>query len=248
MTVVADEIRVAIVDDEELWSRVIAATLRDHGYTVAWIASTFESAVTKLNTKDYDLVLLDITLQTNHSGIELGKMLSTYYNKPFIFVTSNLEAETISAAVQAKPAAYLTKPFQAASLIGTLQSAINNSLYTTKATDKPDDDLFFVKQGKKYKKIRWSEVSWLRSDDNYTTIFNTADTLEYCIRSSLIRTMQHFIPAALQGEFIQVNRSEAVNFKYIQEVCNDEIRVAGKICSLTRTFSSDLRKKMNIIE
>ncbi|PQJ09266.1 hypothetical protein CJD36_018630 [Flavipsychrobacter stenotrophus] len=245
-----DEIRIAIIDDEQTWSKVIANVVTEYGYTVAWVAHTFEEAIIKLNGKDYDLILLDINLDNNISGTELGKMIHSFYKKPFIFITSNLDPHTLKAAIEAKPSAYLTKPFQQASLIGTLQSAINNFNDNIQPglASTGDSDMFFVKQGLKYKKIHWANIVYLRSEDNYTVIFNSIDGNEYYVRSTLTKTMNHIIPTSLQDAFIQVNRAEAVNLKFVLEVTTDEIKTAFKAIVLTKTFAGSLRKVMNLIE
>lgn len=245
-----DEIRIAIIDDELTWSKVIANAVTEYGYAVAWVAHTFEEAIIKLNGKDYDLILLDINLDNNISGTELGKMAHNFYKKPFIFITSNLDPYTLQAAIDAKPSAYLTKPFQPASLIGTLQSAINNFIDNkqTSVSTAGDSDMFFVKQGLKYKKIHWGNIVYLRSEDNYTAIFNSIDGNEYYVRSTLTRMMTQNIPPYLQDTFIQVNRAEAVNFTFVQDVTAEEVRTVYKTLTLTKAFAGHLRKSMNLLE
>ncbi len=246
------EIRVIIVDDEDMWLRSIAAALNDFGYTVAGTAATFEAAAGMLSTQDYDIALLDINIDGKNKGIELGKMLSAIYNKPFIFITGSTDSHTISEAIEARPSAYLTKPVHPASLVATVQSAINN--YSNKTTPQPggnaaaeQNPFFFVKQGNKYKKIDWNAIVYARADQNYTIIYNEADKTEYYIRSTLAKTLTMIIPPAQRSSFIQVNRGEAVQLKFILELSNDEIRTAVRTFSITESFRPAIKNAVTMI-
>ncbi len=247
----SEEIRIGIVEDEVLWSKLIASALDEHGYIVAWIADTFEEAIKHLNENNCDLVLLDINLKNNTSGIELGKTIFNHYKKPFIFVTANLDPFTIKDAVNVKPSAYLTKPFQPATLVGTLQIAINNFNEQKASTSKADqviDDSFFVRQGMKLKKIFWSQIVYLHSENNYVVIFNAKDETGYLIRSTLQKTLNDIIPDFLRSSFIQINRGEAINFNFIQETTMDEVKAGNKMFIVTKTFRDNLRNAIKVHE
>ena len=245
-----EEIKVLIVEDEKMWSKTLANILNDFGYTIAGIADKFEAALTMLNTADYDIVLQDIHLNKKSSGIEIGKMISHIYKKPFIFITSSTEPEILAAAVSAGPSAYLTKPVHQASLIATIQSAINNfneRISPAYTPALPDNDIFFVKQGAKYKKLNWTNIVYLRSDKNYTIAFNAPDQTDYFIRSSLAKTMNFIIPNYLQPSFVQINRAEAVQIPFIQELAAYELKTTHKTLSVSDMYIADLKKAMKIV-
>ncbi len=250
MNKTAEEIKVLIVEDEKMWSKSLATLLDDFGYTIIGIAEDFESAITLLNSNNYDIVLQDINLNNKSSGIELGKMISSIYKKPFIFITANTDNETLAAAVNAGPSAYLTKPVNRASLIATMQSAINN--FNERITPAfnaaaPDNDIFFVKQGTKYKKLNWTNIVYLQSDKNYTGIFNATDQSEYFIRSSLSKTMNFIIPDYLRSSFVQINRAEAIHIPFIQELNAYELKTAHKTLTVTDVYINDLKKAMKVV-
>jgi len=245
-----EEIVVLIIEDEELWAKSITANLDAFGFTVAGIASNFETAVAALNQKNYDIVLLDIHLNGRDSGIELGRMVHNLYQKPFIFLTASLDAETAQTAVAAHPSAYLTKPVHPASLFATIQTAIQNfngKVTATSIKENGTDESFFVKQGDKYKKIYWADVVALSSEKNYTGILNASDGSTSYIRSTLPKTLRYLVPASLQNDFVQVNRSEIVHLKYVQELVRDEIKTAYKTFIVTESHLKELKEKLRII-
>lgn len=244
-----EEIRVAIVEDEEIWSKSIAATLVDFGYSVAGIAENFEDAVTLLNAGQYDIVLMDINLQNRNKGIELGSMANALYDKPFIFMTSSTDARVVSEAVKARPAAYLTKPVHPSSLIATIQSAIHNHSNRLAPAEghTASGNTFFIKQGNRYKQINWNDVVMLRAGKNYTMLLNAADNTEYFVRSTLSKTMNFIIPESMRTRFVQVNRAEAVQLGYIKELVEEEIRTAFGTLTLTESFAPGLKNAIRIV-
>lgn len=244
-----EEIRAGIIEDEETYAKAIANTLRDSGYTVAWVASSFEAAVKELNMVNYDILLVDINLNGVDSGIELGKMIHAYYKKPYIFVTSNTDPDSIKQAVVASPSAYLTKPFQHATLVATIQCAIHNfgNNVSPAPAVAPINDFFFVKVGDKYPMLNWANIVYLRSERNYTVIFNSTDRVEYMIKNSLNKTLRFIIPPHFQQSFLQVNRSEAVQLRHISELNSEGVKTNYGTFALTESYSNGLKKAMNVI-
>ena len=243
-----EEITVLIVEDEELWAKSLKANLDEFGFAVAGTASNFEEAVFALNQKNYDIVLLDIHLNGRESGIELGRMVHSFYQRPFIFITASFDAETAKAAITAQPSAYLTKPVHPASLFTAIQTAIRNFTNQTVAVSPKEvsEDSFFVKQGDKYKKVFWKDVVSLSSEKNYTGILNAADGSTSYIRSTLPKTMRYLVPAALQENFVQLNRSEVVQLSFIQELAKDEVITAYKTFSVSESHIKELKEKLRI--
>ena len=245
-----DEIAVLIIEDEALWAESLKVNLDDFGFAITGMASDFESAVSALNQRNYDIVLLDIHLNGRESGIELGRMIHQLYQKPFIFITASYDAQTARAAVTAHPSAYLTKPVQPASLFVTIQTAIQN--FTSQVTalspkEASNNASFFVKQGDRYKKVDWKDVVCLRSEKNYTGVLSAADGATSYIRSTLPKTLRYLVPSALQPNFIQVNRGEVVQISYILELSRDEVKTAFKNFTVTEGYLKELKEKLRIV-
>lgn len=244
-----EAIRVLLIEDEEIWAEVISGTLVDFGYNITGIANNFESALPLLAAADYDIVILDINLNGRSSGIEIGKLLSGIYQKPFIFITASFDKHTIADAAAAQPSAYLPKPVHPGSLLVAIQNAINN--YQERAAPQPgivqDDPFFiFVKQGAKYRKIEWQNVVYLRSEKNYTCLFNAADKTEYFIRSTLPTTMAEVIPSTLRAQFIQINRAEVVQISFVTEITGDSLVTPYKSMAVSETQLKIIRQRLKL--
>jgi DNA-binding LytR/AlgR family response regulator len=244
-----NEISILVVEDEEIWTQQLRYILTDFGFNVVNTVSNLDDALATLSSCEYDIVLTDIRLNGRDSGIELGKIISNLYKKPFIFITASL-GHQMQQAAQARPSAYLPKPINPSSLYIAIQNAIDNFNNNQQPTGKEADGeftSFFVKQGTRYKKIDWKDVVYLSAGKNYTSVFNAPDKTEYYIRSSLQRILQFQVPRQLQKLFIQVNRSEAVQFSYVQEVVNNEVKTPFKSIAISDVYGKELKNRLNII-
>lgn len=242
-------ISILIVEDEEIWMHSLNMLLENFGFSVCKTVSTVKDALSAFATCEFDLVLMDINLDSRGGGIELGKVLNKMYNKPFIFVTSAADHDFKDAAA-ANPSAYLTKPVNPSSLFVAIQNAINNFSDNKPAEPKAIEEnftFFFVKHGSRYKKIEWKDVVYISSQKNYVSVFNAPDKAEYLIRSSLQKTMQHIIPRYMHNQFVQVNRAEVVQLSYVQEITSDEVRTTFKNFPISESGGKELRNMLKNI-
>ena len=105
-------IAVLIVEDEPLIAEDIKQTCLENKIEVAGIAYPLEDAITVLEEKKVDYVLLDIQLGNSNDGLEIGKRLSEEYFIPFSYITSFSDAQIVAQVKLTKPSGYLTKPFR----------------------------------------------------------------------------------------------------------------------------------------
>jgi DNA-binding response OmpR family regulator len=245
-----DVISVLLIEDEAEWTGVIRDSLESFGFEVVAVADNFDDAVSAINSKTFDIALVDIYMNGRNRGIEIGKMLSGPYHKPFIFMTASPSRDTATEALDARPSSYLLKPFNPLLLFAAIQNALQN--FNNKVTDSPaspvvNTESFFVKVGDRYKKILWDEVVYLSSEKNYTSLFCSADNSTYYIRSTLSKTIQHLIPQAKRNNFAQVSRAEAVNIHFIRELSGNQVVTPFKSLMLTEAYSRSLKDRIHII-
>lgn len=245
-----DSIKVIFIEDEEVWQQAFQLHLSELGFDVVGSTDNVQDALQLFNGNNYDIALLDVNLHGKNNGIELGKMLSTVYNKPFIFITGSQDTHTIEQAIQANPSAYLLKPVTKIALLAAIQNAIHN--FETKqqaAVNKTEgmNEFVFVKVGNKYKKIYWDQVESLKADGNYTKLFHILDKSEYFIRSTMPQTIKYFVPDVTKAKFAQINRAEMVNINFIEEITGNTIVTKHNKFECSESQGKELRKKINII-
>ncbi|MBS1538002.1 MAG: PAS domain S-box protein [Bacteroidetes bacterium] len=122
------EIRVLIVEDEQIVAKNIVIILEKLGYHNVDIASSGEEAIHLFEQtvrKDCPtIVLMDIMLKSELDGIETAKTLITIYNVALIFLTAYSNDSIINRAKQVGAMGYLLKPFQEDELRITMEMAV----------------------------------------------------------------------------------------------------------------------------
>lgn len=244
-----NSIRVIIVDDEEIWSTQLELFAQKFGFEVVACFNDATSAIMQFSKLDFDIALLDINMDGKNIGIELGKLISHTYHKPFIFITGSLDRHTASEALAAKPSAYLTKPVNDTSLYVAINQALQNFEDKQVATNESNSkgNSFFVKVGNKYKKIEWQNVVALISDKKYTKILVANDSVEYLIGCTLPKTLQNILPEHLLNNFVQVNRAEVVNVEFITELKGSTITTLLHSFDATDAYLPALRNRLNLV-
>ena len=102
--------RVLIVEDEAIIAMDIAAIVREMGHKVTGIARTRAEAGRLFRAERPDLVLADIQLADNSSGVDaVGDMLGLVADLPVIFITAF--PERLLTGERPEPAFLITKPY-----------------------------------------------------------------------------------------------------------------------------------------
>lgn len=107
--------KVLLVDDEKKFVSCLAERLSMRGVTADW-ATTCQEALSRANTADYDIAVLDVKMP-HMSGIELKKkMAEANPHMKFIFVTGHGSEESYQAGSR-EALFYVIKPFKIETLI-----------------------------------------------------------------------------------------------------------------------------------
>ncbi len=114
---------VCVVDDDASLRRSLRNLLTSVGFRV----ETFQSAETFLETvhrENTGCVVLDLRM-TGMSGLDLLRHLSATGSRiPVIILTAHGDDETRQRTLQAGAVAFLTKPFQSATLLDAVRTAL----------------------------------------------------------------------------------------------------------------------------
>lgn len=129
--------RTLIVEDEFVIANDLRDILRQHLRGPVQLAASMTEALSKLEQHRPDLVLLDIKLRGEGSGIELGQRLRSHYHLPFIYITSHADKQTLQQAVATQPAGYLLKPFQEQEVCAALDQALRDHPASTRQPPLP---------------------------------------------------------------------------------------------------------------
>ena len=116
--------KILIVEDEFVIAHDLRNILTRLGYEVIGIALSEAKAVPLLEQQTPDLVLLDIQLKGNKTGIDIAHLLNDRYQVPFVFVTSFSDQQTIAQVKDTRPFGYLLKPFKPEQIYAAVEIAL----------------------------------------------------------------------------------------------------------------------------
>ena len=119
---------VLIIEDEPIIAMDIETIVRDLGHNVTGVAVTRDEAVSQAMASRPGLVLADIQLADDSSGIDAVKDILSEFAVPVIFITAF--PERLLTGERPEPTFLITKPFQRS----TVKAAIAQALFFDTAT------------------------------------------------------------------------------------------------------------------
>ena len=119
---------VLIIEDEPIIAMDIETIVRDLGHNVTGVAVTRDEAVAQAMARRPGLVLADIQLADDSSGIDAVKDILSEFQVPVIFITAF--PERLLTGERPEPTFLITKPFQRS----TVKAAIAQALFFDTAT------------------------------------------------------------------------------------------------------------------
>jgi two-component system response regulator HydG len=115
--------KILIVEDQFIEANNIRLILKEAGYAVLPLAASVPQALNILQQEPADLVLLDILLEGEQSGIDLGKLLKGR-GLPFVYLSANSDKFTLEKAKATEPYGYLVKPLRKKDVLIMLEVAL----------------------------------------------------------------------------------------------------------------------------
>jgi CheY-like chemotaxis protein len=116
--------RILVVEDDYFVGLLIEEALTDAGYDVLAVVTTGEEAVQKGSEWRPDLVLMDIRLAGEMSGVAAAVELRQR-GISSVFASAHTDHGTRSAGEGAGPAGWLTKPFTSSEVVSTVAAALS---------------------------------------------------------------------------------------------------------------------------
>ena len=116
--------KLLIVEDDHLVAMEMESVLLEAGFEVTGIAATAEDALRKAQSVRPDLVLMDIRLAGVRDGVEAAIDLYSQMGIRCVFATAHHDNRTQARAQPAQPLGWLAKPFQPATLLQAVRTAL----------------------------------------------------------------------------------------------------------------------------
>ena len=232
------KVKILVVEDEILIADNICDTLEELGYDALEPAISFTEAIETIDNDKPDLAILDIQLSGKKTGIDIAKKIVEEYNFPFIVLTSNADTATLNDAKKVTPSAYLIKPFNKDELFTSIEVALYNH---SQKVDQKNSENLIVKEKGVYKKIRFDDILYLKSEHIYLELF-LKDNKKSVIRGSL-----NDIINKLTSGFLRVHRGYIINAKHLQQIETTSLKINNEVIPIGKKYRQDILDKINLI-
>jgi PAS domain S-box-containing protein len=115
--------KILIVEDDDIVAKDLQERLRNFGYDVVGFASTGEEAAKKVSATLPDLVLMDVHLKGEKDGIETASVLQSQHGIAVVYLSDDVDTDTLKRASKTEPFGYILKPFDERELRATIEMA-----------------------------------------------------------------------------------------------------------------------------
>lgn len=242
--------KVFVVEDEAIVSKDIQVCLNKLGYDVIGNFSSGEKVLESLKFIKPDIILLDIMLSGQMSGIETSALIREKYNIPVIFLTAYTDEKTLSKAKVTDPYGYIVKPFKEIDLRTSIEMALykwkkesENQSEKTKINLSVPSEFIYVKSNSRLIKLNNAEIFYVEALKDYVTI-HTSNT-KYTIHS----TMKDIEGKLNTTDFFRIHRSFIVNLKKIKAIEHQNVILEkeNKILPIGGSYKEELFQRINLV-
>jgi two-component system, LytTR family, response regulator LytT len=223
--------KVLIVDDEVLIAEDLKDILRGFGYKEIRLAHSKSDAIKQLDLFKPDVALLDIRMEKELDGLELGEYINANHKIPFIYITAHSDIAMIKKIVTTKPAGYITKPFKKSDLFASLNLVAHEM-------EELKKNSLLIKDGYKTMVIPFDEIFYIEGEGNYINIY--CQSRKAVSRQSLDSLMEQ-----LDLElFYRVHRSYIINIRKTTAYSKKEVDIHGAKLPVSRNLADEFDEVM----
>ncbi|WP_224995793.1 LytTR family DNA-binding domain-containing protein [Cesiribacter sp. SM1] len=242
------KIRILAAEDDALHADTLRMVMDRLGYELIDIVDTPAELLRQLKATQPDVLLMDIDLGVEETGIDLVKKINESADIPVIYVTSHKEEAIFKKAKETMPEAYIIKPYDPEHLQAAIELAVfkkqkeANQPHSRTAQPTPLKAVF-VKEGNSLVKLQLQDIALVEAYDKYCYLY-TRDK-----KHLLNNQLKNLIQLLPQELFLQVHRSYLVNLDAVEKIRpqQNSIEVAGKQVPVSKSFKAALYAHLTTI-
>ncbi len=214
--------RILVVEDEGIVRKDIQSTLEKLGHTVVGGAADGATAIEIAERERPDLVLMDIMLKGDMSGIEAAMIIHGELGLPVIFLTAYSDEGTLSRARVAEPYGYIVKPFKAIDMQTTVEMALHRHAHDAElrrerdalheiATREAAGPLFLKHQGRQVR-VNLEDIYYISALKDYVSVH--VKERRYIVHG----TMKNIEARLPTDKFMRIHRSFIVRLDRVEAI------------------------------
>lgn len=236
---------ILLVEDDIITQQRLIKQLDILGYQVVAAIKRGEEAIQHLEKHQPDVVLLDIELEGEMNGIQVGEVIMQRWQLPIVYLTAFTDVRTLEQVKHTQPAYFLPKPYT----IQHLTVAINYALVgNIERSPKPPllltrKNALFIHKKDKYEKVLVDEILWIQANGS-SVIINTEQKKKYVISVNLKTLCAQFTHPYL----LRVNRSYLINIEKVSAINGRQLVVDSESILCSPQYIPSLQKYFPIIK
>jgi len=260
---------ILIVEDEPALYEKLRRALVKHHFTIDEYTKSYDEAIERITKKAPDVVLLDIHLKGEKTGLDLGEVLDKKYKIPFIYVTDLNDDMTFAQGLHSNHEHFIVKGKPHLNIDDIIR-AIHTVLHKRKegTIQKEKDGIIglvgYLDEVRNYGKggvtrvpISYDDIAYFTVDpfinenneeealrDNYLW-FMTKNKEYYFLKSSL-RKLEKNLPR----NFIRINDSYIINAStelLEGRINGSRLSILGQELKIKRTFAKEFEKRLEAL-
>lgn len=223
-------LKILIVEDNLSFALELQMLLEELNYNVLAQVDNSTDALEIIYEKQPDLILMDIGIKGDLSGIEVGHQIKDL-QIPILYITSFNDKEYYNAAKnQSNMIGYVVKPIAKISLKTAIELSIAKA-YTLKNqnTDTLSSknnivhkNYFFFKYKDAFQKVYIKDIAFVKSNDNYCENYTISG-----------KTFMARIPISQLEEMLPSKRFMRIHRQYIVQIpCIDAINFTSNVVKI----------------
>ena len=245
---------ILVIEDEAIVSKDIQQSLKKLGYNIVGSAATGEKAVELAKELKPDLVLMDIMLKGEMSGIDAAEQIKKDINVPVIYLTAYADENTLAKAKVTEPYGYIIKPFKEVDLHTSIEMAlykyskerevikVRDFLYSL-VENNESEGVIFVKSNSRLVKVKTVDILFVEALKDYVVV--NVGAVKYTIHSTM-KEIEKKLPVK---EFQRVHRSYIVRLDKIIAIEQPNIVIEGgkKTLPIGGSYKEELFNRINLV-
>ena len=229
------KLKVLIVEDEILVATDIEESLQSLGYIVQKAVVTGKAALQEVEKSLPDIILMDIMLKGEMTGIETANLIRQKHDVPIIYLTANADIYTIEKEKTSLPYGYIIKPFTEKDLQTNIEISrfkFENDMKLKMESDQFNQFFGFGNENKDHliiqgikglERIHPNDVYYIESQGNGSVIHFLDEELQS------EKNLDEIGKIFTDGNFLKVSEIYIVNLRKIFLAKFPEIIIADKM-------------------
>ena len=250
-------IKVLIVENEFAVALDIQSRLGKMGFISAGIAATFEEAISHTASENPDVVLMDIQIDGNKSGIDAAQIIWSKFEVPVVYLTGISETEVMEEAMLTSPMGYILKPFKDTDIYNQLLIATQQkkalklleekirqyeNIISSVQQGTTQPEIVFLKDGRQIYKLVADEIIYLEAMDNYTLLYSVNNE-KYMMNGVL----KEIIDKIGHPHIIRIHRSYAIAKQHIKKIEENTVTIGDRVLPVSKSYRDSFYAAINPI-